>query len=62
MTVILVQVEAPHFCAGLEFDLASSKVLRAAPIIRWTVGKEMSDVLAYIERRGWRATTVEERS
>lgn len=49
----LIRVEAPHFVAGLIVD--HGRVTDAAPILRWSVGKQWAWVASYIERkRGWR--------
>lgn len=33
----LAQIDAPHYCAGMV--IIGDKVIEAAPIIRWTIGK-----------------------
>lgn len=49
----LVRIVAPNFVAGFETD---GIVLRAAPIIKYLVGKSNADVRAYIKSKGWTAS------
>lgn len=56
VTPWLVRVVAPHFVAGLEVDPKTSRVVRAAPILQWTVGKHSIEVSADFYRKGWKAT------
>lgn len=51
----LVRVVAPHFVAGFETD---GVVRRAAPIIKYLVGKTDNQVRAYIKSKGWKASIV----
>ena len=54
----LYQITAPHFCAGaIE---RNGRLIYAAPILRWTVGKTLAEVQAYAKRKGWRVARVEE--
>ena len=53
---MLFQVTAPHFCAGLVVD--GDRVVRAAPILRWTVGKNRAYLREYFTRKGWRVEFV----
>jgi protein subunit release factor A len=61
--MILAQITAPHFCAGLVLD-DDERVVEAAPIIgymkenRWT--RDM--VRDYCTRRGWRVAVVSQSS
>ena len=47
----LVQVKAPHFTAGMV--LGKTKIINAAPILRWTIGKTMKDLSRYFKRKHW---------
>ncbi|WP_439398646.1 hypothetical protein ACRQ5Q_14955 [Bradyrhizobium sp. PMVTL-01] len=51
----LVRVVAPHFVAGFE---SNGTVCRAAPILKYLVGKTNDEARAYIAREGWRASIV----
>lgn len=53
---MLVAVDAPHFYAGIV--LTDDIVIRAAPILRWTIGKRRDWLSAYFRQKGWRATIV----
>jgi hypothetical protein len=45
------RVTAKHFVAGL---VASGGVItQAAPILAWAIGKDISFVVDYAQRRGW---------
>jgi len=48
------RVTAPHLCAALEAHEETGKVLQAAPILRWTIGKNIRDVLRWVDRKGYR--------
>ena len=54
----LVRVVAPHFVAGFETD---GVVRRAAPIIKYLVGKTDDQARAYIKRKGWKANIIRSR-
>ena len=45
------RIEAPYMVAGL--DAQDGIVTRAAPIIRWTVGKPQRDVALWCARKGF---------
>lgn len=51
----LIRVVAPHFVAGFETD---GVVRRAAPILKYLVGKTDDQARAYIKRKGWKASVV----
>lgn len=53
----LVLVNAPHFCAGLEF--VDGKCIVAAPIVKWAVGLTVRYVLSYFHRKGYEIFEVE---
>jgi hypothetical protein len=58
--MMLVQVRAPHFCAG--FVTEDGKVIKAAPIIyRRFIGKSDAWVRHYIKQQGWTAVIVREK-
>jgi hypothetical protein len=48
---LLFQVTAPHFVAGLVVD--AGRVVRAAPILAWTVGKTRDHLRPYFRRKRW---------
>lgn len=52
----LVRVEAPHFVAGLE--VADGHVVRCAPILKWSHGKEINWLIRYFHRKGWRVCEI----
>lgn len=53
----LFQITAPHFVAGLE--VRGQKVVRAAPILGWTVGRSLGRVAAYCREKNWSIVAVE---
>ncbi|TYO65559.1 hypothetical protein FXV83_16645 [Bradyrhizobium hipponense] len=55
----LVRVVAPHFVAGFETD---GVVRRAAPIIRYLVGKTDDQARQYIKSKGWKASIIPDHS
>lgn len=50
-------VEKP-FVAGMIYDTATDRVVRAAPILRHLVGRSADDVRDLGARNGWRVTIV----
>jgi hypothetical protein len=52
----LVRVVAPHFVAGLV--IVDDTCTRAAPILRWAVGKNADYLRSYFRRKQWLATIV----
>jgi hypothetical protein len=55
---MLVRVEAPHFVAGIVLE--NDEVTRAAPILKWTLGKDRAYLRTYFRTKGWRATVIKE--
>ena len=49
---MLVQVTAPHFCAGIVIE--NGKSVKAAPILAWTLGKDWGYLQRYFERKNWK--------
>lgn len=47
----LYRITAPHFCAGLV--VIDGRIVRAAPILRWTLGKTPRQVWPYFRRKRW---------
>ena len=56
---MIVAIEAPHFCAGLEV-LDGRIGSWCAPILRWAQGKPWPEVRAYCLRKGWKVTEWEQ--
>jgi hypothetical protein len=51
---VLVQITAPHFCAGFIIEPRGDwYVTEAAPIIRYMVGWSTTRVSDYCRRKGW---------
>lgn len=48
----LVQITAPHYCAGLVVQ--KGWVTEAAPILHWAIGRRWERVRAYFEKKGFR--------
>lgn len=53
----LVQVTAPHFCAGIVIN-ERGMCVEAAPILRWCIGKRTGFLQDYVKRKGWKARTI----
>ena len=47
----LIQVTAPHFCAGLL--VSRTHVVYAAPILKWTEGRRLTELGRYFRSKGW---------
>jgi hypothetical protein len=48
----LVQIQAPHFCAGLV--ILGARCVDAAPILKWAKGKHVNELASYFRKRGWK--------
>ena len=53
----LIRVVAPHFVAGLEIE--AGRCVRAAPILRWAIGRTEAELWRYFRRKGWQAEAIE---
>lgn len=53
----MIRIVAPHFTAGVVLD-ARDRVTTCAPIVRYMRDWHMRAVLAYCQRRGWRAEVI----
>jgi len=45
------RIEAPHFCAAVIGN--GGTVVQSAPVLRWSVGRPVTQVLDYCRQRGW---------
>lgn len=52
----LYRIEAPHFVAGFETATRGDveRVIDAAPILKWAIGKTAGDAIGYCVRKGWK--------
>jgi hypothetical protein len=52
----LYRIEAPHFVAGVETELRNGRerVVRAAPIIGWSIGMTALELVSLAIRKGWK--------
>ena len=48
---MFISVDAPHFVAALELE--NKVVIRAPPILKWTLGRHYDDLRRYFRKRGW---------
>ena len=54
MSQTLVRIDAPHFVAGILCDDTEWRVcVKAAPIVRWMVGKPLPWIEGYCQEKGW---------
>ena len=53
----LILIDAPHFYVGVEVN-DKGTIVRAAPIIRWSVGKQLTTVLSYWMRKGFKVEEI----
>ncbi len=54
----MIIIDAPHFHAAVVIG-RFQRVERTAPILRYMIGWDRQRVLAYAERKGWKATIVD---
>lgn len=52
-----IAITAPNFSAGLTIE--NERCVAAPPVMRWTVGKPVAEILRYCRRQGW---TIEEKA
>lgn len=48
----LIRIEAPHFVAGIVIN-EDMRVIRAAPILAWALGKNFEAVANTLNRKKW---------
>lgn len=53
---VLFSINAPHFNCGI--IVSDGVVIRAAPILKWAVGKRWSEVQDYFNRKKYGVTRV----
>lgn len=53
----LIRIEAPHFVAGLVTD-ERMRVIRAAPILAWALGKDFEALAGTLNRKRWWITDI----
>lgn len=47
----MIRIESPYFCAGIV--MVDGRCRRAAPILKWTVGRYERQLTRYFSNRGW---------
>ncbi len=55
--VMLLIIDSGYFYAGAVYSYTEDNRLictRAAPIIKWLIGKEYEPLRAYFDRKGWK--------
>lgn len=52
----LWQIDSGYFCAGLEAQ--GQRIVLAAPIIKWMIGKSIPDMRSYCAGRKWKMVEV----
>lgn len=52
----LIRIEAKHFVAGIV--MTDGRCTKAAPILKWAIGKSEEWLRAYFVDKGWKATEV----
>jgi hypothetical protein len=53
----VLQVTAPHYCAGVVVD-KDQYVIEAAPILGWTVGWHVRRLMNYFKRKNYQVVIV----
>lgn len=53
----LTQIDAPHFCCGVEFD--DDIVVLTAPIVKYMMGWDLDQVRYYCDSKRWKFTEVQ---
>ena len=52
----IVQVDSGYFCAGI--FLVNYKIVDAAPVLRWAIGKHIDWFEQYAAKKRWKLTIV----
>lgn len=47
----MIRVVSPYYVAGIIVD--GGRVIKAAPILRWSIGKSFSEIKAYFAHKGF---------
>ena len=55
---MLLQITAPCYCAGVVIE--DDVVIRAAPILRWSLGKSYQFLENYFQRKGFKVEVIDE--
>jgi hypothetical protein len=50
---VLYRIKAKHFVAGLLVDSNTNKIIGAAPILSWTIGKQWPDIMDALYRANY---------
>ncbi len=50
---ILYRITSSYFCAGIEVDKLSEKIVEAAPILKYVIGWYISDAIRCFRRKGF---------
>jgi len=50
---ILYRIKAKHFTAGLLVDAGTNKIIGAAPILGWTIGRDWPDIMDALYRANY---------
>lgn len=53
---MLIQITMPHFCAGL--IVKDGRIINAAPILKWTIGKTVTRVKLYYNKKNAKWKTI----
>ena len=52
----LYQITSSYFCAGI---ITKNKIIiKAAPIIKWTVGKSISEIIIHCTKKDWKISCI----
>lgn len=49
-------VDAPHYYAAIIFQ--GMIAVKAAPIVKWAIGKHAKDIIPYLKRKGYKLTLI----
>lgn len=53
---MLIAVDAPHFYAGIIIE--NDYCIKAAPILKWCVGKHKDYLYNYFCKKGWKSSAI----
>jgi hypothetical protein len=48
---LLYQATLPYACAGIVVDQESGRIVEAAPIFKWAIGKQLSFFQSWVQRK-----------
>ena len=56
---MLIRIDSGYYCAGIVADRETGKVIDAAPVLIWSIGKHFTEVVAWARCKGFEVIIIE---